>query len=160
MDRRVSYLLMLIKNSLEPQPFESCLKKQESIKDFFKSTGAIGENYEKIIELGKLAPLFPLEFKTEENIVSGCQSVMHLHSYFENGKVLFLAESEALISRGLAALLVSVYSGESPTTILTCPPVFLQELGIPSSLSPSRSNGLSSLFLRMKQDALKFLLKN
>ncbi len=151
---------MLINDSLETLPFESCLKKQDSIKDFFKPKGDIGKNYEKIIELGKSAPSVPDAFKIEDNIVSGCQSIMYLYSYFENGKVIFLAESEALISRGLAALLVSVYSGESPTTILTCPPVFLEELGIPSSLSPSRSNGLASLFLRMKQDALKFLLKS
>lgn len=103
----------------------------------------------------RLAP----EYKTPENIVKGCQSTVYLHSYREGDKIFFETEADALISAGLAALLVMVYSGETAETILKCPPTFLDELGITASLTPSRANGLHSMHLRMKQDALKWLLK-
>ena len=93
-----------------------------------------------------------------ENVVPGCQSVMYLRSYMEGGAVFFEAESEALISSGLAALLVCVYSGELPEAILKCPPDYLEELGIRTSLTPNRTNGLYHIHLRMRQDALKFLV--
>ena len=97
-------------------------------------------------------------YKVDENIVQGCQSVMYLRSHMKDGKVFFEVSSEALISAGLAALLVFVYSGEPPEAILKIPATYLQDLGIYASLTPGRSNGLSSLYLRMKQDALKFLV--
>jgi cysteine desulfuration protein SufE len=83
---------------------------------------------------------------------------MYLYSTFQDGTVYFAAESDALISSGLAALLLAVYSGETPEAILKCPPNFLEELGISASISPNRANGLYSIHLRMKQDALKWLL--
>ena len=95
---------------------------------------------------------------TKEHVVRGCQSTMYLYTYLENGKVRYFAHSEALISAGLAALLLAVYDEEMPEVILQCPPLFLEELGIPNVLSPGRANGLSSLFLKMKQDALRFYL--
>jgi cysteine desulfuration protein SufE len=83
---------------------------------------------------------------------------MYLYASLEQGKVRYWAHSEALISAGLAALLITVYEGEPPEVILQCPPLFLEELGIHHALSPSRANGLSSLFLKMKQEALQFYL--
>ena len=71
----------------------------------------------------------------------------------------FEAEADALISAGLAALLTQVYSGETPETILKCPPTYLDEIGISASLTPNRANGLYSIHLRMKQEALKLLMK-
>ena len=97
-------------------------------------------------------------YKTESNIVKGCQSVMHLRSYLENGKIFFEANSDALISLGLSAILISIYSGETAETVLTCPPNCLEELGISASLSQNRANGLYSIHLKMKQDALKLLM--
>lgn len=82
---------------------------------------------------------------------------MYLHSYLDNNKMHFSAYSEALISAGLAALLIAVYDGEGPEIVLKCPPLFLETIGIHSSLSPSRANGLSSLFLKMKQESLRCL---
>ena len=76
---------------------------------------------------------------------------MYLYTNSSEGKIVFQGSSDALISQGLAALLIRIYSGESPETILKCPPNFLEELGIPASLSPNRANGLYSLHLRMKQ---------
>lgn len=83
---------------------------------------------------------------------------MYLYANLEHGKVHYWAHSEALISAGLAALLIAVYDAEPPEVILQCPPLFLEELGIHQALSPSRANGLSSLFLKMKQEALQFYL--
>ncbi len=140
--------------------FESCLKKQQQIKDLFSSCPTEEKKYEKIIELGRSLPPFPDEDETPENFVKGCQSIMYLTSKLENGKVYFAAESDALISAGLAAILLQAYNGESPETILKCPPAYLEELGISASLTPNRANGLYSIHLRMKQDALKLYMKH
>lgn len=135
----------------------SCLNKQNEIKIEFASCQSEDEKYKKIIEMGKKLPKLKAEYKTPENIVKGCQSVMYLRSFMQEGRMHFEADSEALISAGLAALLIYVYNGETPETILTCPPRFLEDLGIQASLTPSRASGLYSVHLRMKQDALKFL---
>jgi len=140
--------------------FESCLKKQQKIKDLFANCPTKEKKYEKIIELGRQLPFFPQQDKTPENFVKGCQSTMYLTSKLENGLVHFAAESDALISAGLAAILLQVYEGETPETILKCPPTYLDELGISASLTPNRANGLYSIHLRMKQDALNLYMKN
>ncbi|VHO03363.1 SufE family protein [Candidatus Rhabdochlamydia sp. T3358] len=139
--------------------FESCLRKQTLAKKIFESCITPEEKYQKIIELGKHLPSYPSINKTPEHLVKGCQSTMYLCSYLKETKMYFEVYSEALISAGLAALLLSVYQEEFPEVILKCPPLFLEELGLYTALSPSRSNGLSSLFLRMKQEALKALTK-
>lgn len=139
--------------------FESCLKKQEDVKQLFKQCANDDEKYQKIIELGRMQPHLPPEAKSAENIVKGCQSTMYLSARLDHGNVIFEAESDALISSGLAALLIRVYSGEPPEAVLKCPPTFLEELGINASLTPSRVNGLYSVHLRMKQDALKLYME-
>ncbi|HEV8052417.1 MAG TPA: SufE family protein [Parachlamydiaceae bacterium] len=140
--------------------FESCLEKQQQIKNLFSSCPTEEKKYEKIIELGRNLPPFPAQDQTPENFVKGCQSTMYLTSKLDNGKVYFAAESDALISAGLAAILLQAYNGESPETILKCPPTYLEELGISASLTPNRANGLYSIHLRMKQDALKLYMKH
>ncbi|MGA8165612.1 MAG: SufE family protein [Waddliaceae bacterium] len=137
---------------------DSCLKKQETIIELFSRCCSKEEVYEKIIELGKNAPPLDPKDKIPENLVFGCQSTVYLQSHWKGDVIIFQAESDALISSGLASLLTFVYSGESPKTILTCPPKYLDELDIPASLTPSRANGLSSIHLRMKQDALHLLM--
>ncbi|MEI8124631.1 MAG: SufE family protein [Parachlamydiaceae bacterium] len=139
--------------------FESCLEKQQQVKEFFKSCSSEELKYEKIIELGKQQKPLPLSAKISENLVKGCQSNTYLASSLENGLVVFHVESDAIISAGLAVILMKVYSGESPETILKCPPTYLDELGISASLTPSRANGLYSIHLRMKQDALKLYMQ-
>ncbi len=114
--------------------------------------------YQKIMEKGKNLSPFNSEWKTEHKRVMGCQSVMYLHSHFEDGKVFFHAATDALISAGLAAILIEIYSGEPPDSILLTSPTFLEELGITSVLTPGRANGLASLFLKMKQEALSYLV--
>ncbi len=136
----------------------SCLEKQQKVKDLFVNCTTEEDRYKKIIELGALLKPLPPEFKVDVNCVHGCQSTLYLRSWVEKGKVFFEAESDALISRGLAYLLIVAYSGEEPEAVLKCPPDFLEELKITASLSPNRASGLYSMHLRMKQDALKILI--
>lgn len=138
--------------------YESCQEKQERVKALFAGCSDESKRYEKIIELGRKSSPLPPEAKTEANEVHGCQSRMYLQTTSKGGKVFFETESDALISAGLAVLLTMVYSGETPEAIIKCPPDYLEELGISASVTPSRANGLYSIHLRMKQEALKILL--
>lgn len=132
----------------------SCEKKQEVLKKLFEDCSSNEERYKKIISLGEALPPFPEEYKIEKNLVMGCQSVMHLHQEVVNKKLVFLAHSDALISKGLAALLIFIYSDEPPETLLKCPPTVLKTLKLTELLSPSRSNGLNSLLKKMQQFAI------
>ncbi|MBT3394161.1 MAG: SufE family protein [Waddliaceae bacterium] len=135
----------------------SLAEKQQRIKELFSGCSSKEEIYEKIIALGaELAPI-PSEFKTAERRVPGCQSNAFLDAHLDNGGVVFEGTADALISAGLMYLLISVYSGETPETILTEEPRYLEEIGITKSITIGRSNGLASMMLRMKQEALKLL---
>ncbi len=136
--------------------FDTCLVKQRKVIQCFDGYATPEKKYEKIIELGRQLAPYPLEYRTPDYLVKGCQSAMYLHSQLVNGKIHFHAFSEALISAGLVALLLAVYHDEPPEAILSCPPRFLEELGISNILSPGRANGLASLFQRMKKEALVF----
>lgn len=144
---------------LEIKSCTSYLQKQEELKKLFLSCPSKEARYYKIIELGKTLENLPPLYKTEENIVAGCQSIVYLHSIFFDNRMRFFASSDALISAGLAALLIKIYDHESPETVLKCPPLFIDEIGLIASLSPSRSNGFASIYLRMKQEALNCLVK-
>jgi cysteine desulfuration protein SufE len=136
---------------------ETSSQRAEEIKLDFKSCKTAQEIYAKLILWGpKLGPFDPLQ-RQDENRVSGCQSIMYFYSTFEKGRLYFAADSDALISKGLAALLIHLYSGETPEAILKNPPILFEELGIIGSLTPGRANGLSSLYLRMKQEAIRGL---
>ncbi len=117
------------------------------------------ERYTAIMEMGRQLPPYPTDLKTPDRLVKGCQSTLYLSADYKNGKMFFQTSADALISAGLAALLLFVYNEESPETILTTPPDFLKELGIDASLSLNRSNGLANIHLRTKQLTLPFLLK-
>lgn len=142
----------------DPTLLASCLAKQQHVKQLFEGCKTSEQKYEKIIELGRQLPPYPIEFKTSTHLVKGCQSPMYMRAQLIDGKIHFQVCSEALISAGLAALLLLVYNNEPPEAILTSPPEFLEELGIHNSLSPGRSNGLASLMQRMKKEALEFLI--
>ena len=139
--------------------FHSCIEKQQALLELFQGLGSTEEKYQKIIELGKQLPPLDASFQTEACRVAGCQSRLYIHSYMKDGKIYFEADADALISKGLAALLVQVFSGETPETVLKCPPLHLQKLGLQEMLTPSRSNGLAAVYLRLKQEALTFLLQ-
>jgi cysteine desulfuration protein SufE len=138
---------------------ESFQKKCEEIKKTFAPL-TTEERYQTLIEMGRSLPPFPEELKTQDRIVFGCQSTLYLNTTSQDGKLFFQAHTDALISAGLAALLITVYSNEPAEVILKCPPTFISELGISATLSPSRSNGLSHIHLRLKQEALRFLMKS
>ena len=140
--------------------YTSCLEKQNQVKKLFAPCTTEEQKYEKIIELGRSqSPLNP-SLKVPENLVKGCQSLMYMDSQFDGNVMIFKTDSDALISSGLAVLLIKVYSGETPEAILKCPPDYLEELGISASLTPSRANGLYSIHLRMKQEALKAIIRH
>lgn len=134
------------------------LTKIEEFKLQFSNLNSKEAFYQKIIELGKKLPPFDPAWRVEGNLVSGCQSLMYLHTKRIDSNLYFYAESNALISAGLAYLLIEVYSGEPPDTLLLSPPKFLEDIGIPTALSPGRANGLASLYFKMKQEAVRQLL--
>lgn len=138
--------------------YQTCIAKQQQIKACFASCNTLEERYQTIIDLGRELPALDPRYKVSTNLVKGCQSQMYLHSYAKDGLIIFEGAADALISQGLAALLINVYSGEQPEAVLKCPPTFLDDLQIAASLTPNRANGLYSLHLRMKQDALKLLV--
>ncbi|MBI3508136.1 MAG: SufE family protein [Chlamydiia bacterium] len=137
---------------------ETFSKKVEAIQKIFQDLNA-ESRYKAMIEMGRKLTLLPPTQKIFANIVPGCQSILYLYSELREGKIYFHAFSEALISAGMAAILVQAYSGETPETILKISPDFLKTIGIEGSLTPNRSHGLYHIHLRMKQDALKFLVK-
>jgi cysteine desulfuration protein SufE len=128
------------------------------LKERFKKTSSPKEISLEIMSFSKTLPPMLEELKTLENKVQGCQSSTYVLGKLNNeGLLYFQADSDALISRGIAAILVFIYSEQKPEDIIQAPPEFLKELGILSSLSPSRANGLISLFSKMKFTAIKNL---
>lgn len=135
----------------------SCLRKQEALLHRFENCKDPETLYMRIMDLGKELPPFPTEHKTDANRVQGCQSTTYLHVEVKEGKVHLWACSDSMISQGLAALLLAVYSDESLESVLCCPPAFLETLGIASALTPSRTSGLYSMHLHLKKCALHLL---
>lgn len=133
----------------------SFLEKQEALLARFAGLQSKEAIYQKIIDLGRGQAALNASNKTEDRLVPGCQSKMYLVTRYEDGKVYFETESDALISAGLGVLLTSVYSGESPEVVLKQPPTYIEQIGIRDSLTPGRANGLASLFLKMKRDTLR-----
>ena len=134
--------------------------KSQSLLKLFASLHDSQEIYQKIIALGQTLPPFPEHFKVEKNLVQGCQSEVYLVSELSaDGKIFFHIHSEALISSGLAALLLAIYSDEPVGLIVLCPPRFIEELGLSKSLSPRRSNGLASIYSRMKKEATELYIQ-
>lgn len=125
--------------------------------NIFKDKSDSESKYLTIIELGRNLPNLEPEYKSAITKIDGCQSTTYLYSYFDHNVLHFKAESDALISSGLAALLIMAYDKQSPEIIINNPPHFINDLGIHASLSPTRSNGLAQMYLRMKDDALKYL---
>lgn len=134
-------------------------QKVAFLKKEFANLSSPEKKYQKLMEMGQKLPPYPSAHKTAAYLVRGCQSQLYLHATFQEGKIYFEAASDALISAGLAALLLAAYSGLTPEAILKCPPTFIEELGIITSLSPSRSNGMAQIHLKMKQEALRFELQ-
>lgn len=117
------------------------------------------ERYKYLIELGKKMPEMNSEHKVEKNLVKGCQSQVWLHADLDGDKVIFQADSDASIVKGLVALLTSVYSNSTPDEILVTKPTFLEEIGLKEHLSMSRANGLNSMIKQISLFALAYKAK-
>jgi cysteine desulfuration protein SufE len=123
---------------------------QNEIVSDFELFDEWDDKYAYIIELGKKLPPMPEQYKTEENIVKGCQSKVWLYAYNQGDKVFFLGDSDALIVKGLVALLIKVFSGQKAEEIAHSNLFFLEKIGLQQHLSMTRANGLASMIKQMK----------
>ncbi|MDG1698468.1 MAG: SufE family protein [Polaribacter sp.] len=127
---------------------------QEEIIDEFSMFDDWMDRYEYLIELGKSLPIIDDQFKLDENLIKGCQSKVWLYSELENDTIKFSADSDAILTKGIAALLLRVYSGQKPGDILTAETSFIDEVGLKEHLSPTRANGLVSMIKQIKMYAI------
>lgn len=123
----------------------------------FAPLGEWFKKYEKIIEFGKNMPPMDDHYKIEENLMSGCQSNVWITSRLENRKVIYQADSDTLIIRGIIAILLKVVNYQSPEDIYSIDLRFLDDIGLSSNLSPSRANGLASIVNYIKDCAKKYI---
>lgn len=134
------------------------------IQDQIVSDFSLFEDWEgKYIYLDELArslPLIDAEFKAEQYVISGCQSKVWLHADFQDGKIFFTADSDAIITKGIVSLLIRVLSGHTPDEIINADMGFIEKIGLREHLSPTRSNGLSSMMKQMKLYALAYKAKS
>jgi cysteine desulfuration protein SufE len=114
------------------------------------------QRYEYIIDLGKNLPLIEEEFKTEANIIKGCQSKVWLKGEENQEKIIFTADSDAILTKGIIAILIRVFSNQKSSDILNADMDFIDEIGLKEHLSPTRANGLVSMIKNIKMYALAF----
>jgi cysteine desulfuration protein SufE len=134
-------------------------EKQEEIIEEFNSFDDWLDRYQLLIDLGSEQEPLPVEYKTDNNLIEGCQSRVWLQADYADGKVYFRAESDAMIVKGIVSLLIKVYSGRTPDEILNTEPRFVEAIGLKEHLSPTRSNGLLAMIRQMKLYALAFKAK-
>jgi cysteine desulfuration protein SufE len=133
---------------------------EDEIVNEFEMFNDWSDKYEYIIELGKKLPLIDSKYKTDENKVQGCQSQVWLHYNIDNGKIIFTADSDAIITKGLIGLLIRVLSGQEPQDILNAKLDFLEKIGMKEHLSMTRANGLVAMVNHMKRIAQNEISKN
>ena len=126
--------------------------KQAVIEDFSLFDEWL-DKYEYLIELGKKLEGFPVELKTGDRLIKGCQSRVWLDSEYKEGKIFFRADSDAVITKGIISLLVSVYSGRTPAEIASDDFSFVETIGLRENLSPTRANGLASMIETIRREA-------
>lgn len=129
---------------------------QEEIVDEFSMFDDWMQRYEYIIELGKNLPLIKEEFKVEENLIKGCQSKVWLQGEQNDEKIVFTADSDAILTKGIIAILIRVFSNQTPKDIIDAEMDFIDEIGLKEHLSPTRANGLVSMIKNIKMYALAF----
>ncbi|MDO5105876.1 SufE family protein [Capnocytophaga sp.] len=118
------------------------------------------QRYEYMIELGKSLPLIDEKYKTEQYTIKGCQSKVWLFADFQDGKVIYTADSDAIITKGIVALLIRVFSNQKPDDIVQADTGFIDKIGLREHLSPTRANGLVSMIQQMKEYAFVYRLKS
>jgi len=114
------------------------------------------DKYNYIIELGKELPMIDPQYKTSEFLIDGCQSQVWLHADYQEGKILFTADSDAIITKGIVNLLIRVLSGRTPQEIIDNDLSYIDQIGLKEHLSPTRSNGLASMIKQIKMYAVAF----
>ncbi|MEM0517869.1 MULTISPECIES: SufE family protein [Aequorivita] len=129
---------------------------QEELIDEFSMFDDWMQRYEYMIDLGKSLPLIDEDLKTDEKLIKGCQSKVWLNSEIKDGNVIFTADSDAIITKGIIAVLVRVFSNQNPQAILDANTDFIDEIGLKEHLSPTRANGLVSMIKQMKMYALAY----
>ncbi|MEY2793602.1 MAG: hypothetical protein RJA76_1594 [Bacteroidota bacterium] len=132
---------------------------QDSLIEEFELFEDWTDKYEYLIDLGKKLPPMSIENKTEEHVIKGCQSKVWLNAILLNGKVVFEADSEAVIVKGLISMLIRVLSNQSPQDILKTDLYFIDAIGMSQHLAQTRSNGLLAMVKQMKNYALAFSAK-
>ena len=133
--------------------------EQQKIIDEFSALLDWTERYKHIIKLGRELEPLDEEYKIEDNLVRGCQSQVWLHTALKDGNIIFEADSDAAITKGLVALMVRFYSNRPPETIIQTDPMFIKKIGMQDHLSPTRSNGLASMVKQMKIYAMAYKAK-
>ena len=129
---------------------------QEKIVEEFSLFDDWMQRYEYMIELGKSLPLIDPEYKIEDNIIKGCQSKVWIHADLEGDKLVFTADSDAIITKGIIAILIRVFSNQHPDAILGADTSFIDKIGLKEHLSPTRANGLVSMIKQLKMYAIAF----
>ena len=137
----------------------SIRQKQDEIVSEFALFDDWMQKYEYMIELGKSLPLISENNKTDDNIIKGCQSKVWLHAELHKDKINFTADSDAIITKGIIAILLRVFSGEHPTEIIESDTEFIDKIGLKEHLSPSRANGLGSMIKQLKMYAIAYQTK-
>jgi cysteine desulfuration protein SufE len=133
---------------------------QDEIIADFEFFGDWMDKYEYIIQLGKDLPMIDEQYKTEENLIKGCQSRVWMHAEIRDGKLFFTADSDAIITKGLVSLVIKVLSGQTPKDIVDANLYFVDAIGLSSHLSPTRSNGLLSMIKQIKLYAMAYQAKS
>ncbi len=134
-------------------------EKQEEIIEEFALFDEWMEKYQYIIDLGKDLPIIDEKYKVEENLIKGCQSKVWLHAELVDGKIIFTADSDAIITKGIVGLVISVFSGHTPKEIIDADLFFIDKIGLQEHLSPTRSNGLLAMLKQIKMYAIAFSTK-
>lgn len=129
---------------------------QEEIIDEFLMFDDWAERYEYIIDLGKNLPIIDEQYKTDANLIRGCQSKVWLHAEQKDGKIEFTADSDAILTKGVIAIMIRVFSGQKSQDILDASTDFVDEIGLKEHLSPTRANGLVSMIKQIKMYALAY----
>jgi cysteine desulfuration protein SufE len=133
---------------------------QDEILDEFSMFDDWMQRYEYIIDLGKALPLIDEQYKTEDNIITGCQSKVWVHAEKVDDKIIFTADSDAILTKGIIAILIRSFSNQKAADILDANTDFIDAIGLKEHLSPTRANGLVSMIKKIKMYALAFNAKN
>lgn len=129
---------------------------QEEIVEEFSMFDDWMQRYEYMIELGKSLPLIDEKYKVEENLIKGCQSKVWVNAELQGDKLAFTADSDAIITKGIVAILIRAFSNQHPTDILNADTGFIDEIGLKEHLSPTRANGLVSMIKQLKMYAIAY----